>query len=286
MGTPVLYFGGLFNYTDPIFGIQIYIWTWGALLFLAICAWVGFRYGMWDKYKPLWGLFGAIKAGTQAAFIFNMGLISELMSERDAKCIFDYSTIKYTGLSWVRRWFFNYATVFLPNLPPTKAIVYKFAGVNMDVQIAKKLQNYDWENYSSVTVGGVHTDIILDADRWTVRDSPQHKLIEQQCDTHNEANPDDQIHAYSKYMRYIMEKKLPLPVGVLDYIIIPWSRIDSSFPISKVSSETEGANRQFAKEAEEADNNSLSKYYFPILMGGFAFAFILLLVRVIIHYVH
>lgn len=276
-----LFMSGVFNYTDPLFGLQLYIWGWIGMLIFAILSWVAWRYGQWDKYKPVWGLFHAFKAVSQAAFIFNLGLICELLSEKDAKCIFDYSKWKYTGLSKFRSLIFNYATVFIPEMPLAKSIIYKYGGRNMDVEIAKRMQNYEWEKHSSVTLGGIHTDMILDGDNWTIRDSPQHKIIESQCESHNDANPTDQIHAYSKYMRYIIERKLPKPDGIIDFINIPWSRIDAAFPILIGNNTMEGAKRQYARELEELDNNSLSRYYFPVLGGGLGLAALLLICRML-----
>lgn len=281
MPNDVLFLGGIFNYTDPFFGFQIYLWGFLAIMVMCVVAWLAWRYGQWEPYKPVWGLFYAFKAESQAAFIFNMGLVSELISERDAKCIFDYGSWKYTGIGWFKKFIFNYATAFLPDLPLAKAILYKYGGRNLDVEIAKKLQNYEWEKYSSVTIGGIHTDMILDADNWSVRESPQHKIIESFCEVHNEANPEDQIHSYSKFMRMILERKIAPPDGIKVFVNVPWSRIDAAFPIEKGNIEEAGAVRQFAKELEEADNNSLSKYYLPVLVCGVGIIFMILGFRII-----
>lgn len=281
MTNEVLFLGGIFNYVDPFLYFQLYLWAFIGIIVLTGLAWIVWRYVMWEPYRPVWGLFHAFKADSQAAFIFNAGMVSELLSERDAKCIFDYSKFNYKGISRLKKLMFNYATVFLPDIPLAKAVLYKYGGRNLDVEIAKKLQNYEWEKYSSVTLGGIHTDMILDADRWTIRDSPQHKIIESQCDVWNDANPDDQIHAYSKYMKYILDGKMPCPDGVQSHIVVPWSRIDSAFPVESGDNEDAGAVRQFAREMEEQENNQLSKFYMPILAGGFGIILMILASRVI-----
>ena len=285
MANEVLYFGGAFNFTDPLLGWQLYIWGWIAIVIASIITWVAFRYGSWEKYRPVWGLYYAFKGESHAAFIFNSELISELLSEKDAKCIFDYSKWNYKGLNKIQKIFFNYATVFLPNLPFAKALLYKFGGKNLDVEIAKKMQNGEWEQYSSATLGGIHTDLILDADRWSVPDSPQHKIVETTAEQWNDANPGDQIHAHPKFMRYLAEGKIKKPDGIKDFMVVPWSRIDSSFPIALESDETEGAVRQFAKELEEEDNQTLiSKNVHFILLGGMGFAVLLLAMRFAMHF--
>ena len=86
-----LFMGGILNYGDPVFNQPIYIYFWILLVIASILCWVAWRYGKWNALKPFHGLYYAFKAQSQAAFIFNMGLISELVSEREAKCIFDYS---------------------------------------------------------------------------------------------------------------------------------------------------------------------------------------------------
>lgn len=286
MGDAVLYMGGVLNFVDPLFGWQLYIWGWLAILFLIAVIWLGFRYGSWEKYKPVWGIFYAFKAESQAAFIFNAGLVCEMLSERQAKCIFDYSKWKYEGVGRIKSIIFNYATVFLPDLPLAKAILYKYGGRNLDVEIAKKMQNYEWEKYSSVTVGGIHTDIILDSDNWTIPESPQHQLIEKQCELHNDINPTDQIHAYSKYQRYLIEGLLQCPEGVKKFITIPWTRIDAAFPINVGNNETSGATRQYARELEESEGNPLVRYYLPILFGGMGFAALILILRFALKFFH
>lgn len=280
MSNEILWMGGILNYTDPLFGWQMYIWSWVFLIVLAGIAWLAWRYGQWEPYKPLWGLFYAFKGRSSAAFIFNMGLICELLSERHAKCIFDYSKWKYEGLNKFQALIFNYATVFIPELDLAHALLYKFGGVNMDVDIAKRMQNYEWESASSVTTGGIHVDMILDADDWSVQDSPQHKAIAAQCETLNEANPADQIHSYSKYQRLLIENKIQPAPGIKPFVTIPWTRIDSAFPIRVGNNTMSGARRQAAIEMEEEDATQFSKYYLPILFGCFGFAIVLLLIRV------
>lgn len=280
----MLFLGGIFNYTDPFFGFQLYLWAFLGIVIMTGIAWLAWRYGQWEPYKPVWGLFYAYKAESQAAFIFNRGLVSELLSERDAKCIFDYSKWKYEGISRLKSFMFNYATVFLPELPLAKAILYKYGKRNLDVEIAKKMQNHEWEKYSSVTLGGIHTDMILDADNWTIRESPQHIAIESQCEQWNDANPDDQIHSYSKYMRYVQENKIVPPDCVNQSITLPWSRIDAAYPVDSGANEDSGAIRQFAREMEEQDNNSLSKYYLPMIAAGVLIILMIAGMRVIGHF--
>lgn len=292
-----LFLGGIFNIVDPIFSIQLYKWSWGLLLFLALVIWLAYRYGKWEPYKPLWGIYHAFKAGSKAAFIFNRRMTAELLSERDAKCIFAFEDLDFEGLRtwgdlggrripvlsgildwlWKKLWY--YPTVFLPNIDPLHGIMYKLSHVNMDVEIAKKMQNYEWDDKHSVLSGGIMLDIILDADRWSVKDSPQHKAIVRAASAWNEVNGKDQIWAYAKFARKVMSGELECPEGVRMVEIVPWPRMDAGCPINIEDNVMAGARRQEAKDDEEQNNSPFAKYYFPLAVGGFLFAALLLGVR-------
>ena len=279
------------NISDPFIGLTLYMWLWIFLSFFTICVWLTFRYGVWSKYEVLWGLYYAYKAQSKAAFIFNLDLKAELFSESQAKCIFDYASYKYTGFSTaffglqgkVESLLFNYATIFLDDLDPLTAVVYKFGHRNMDVEIAKKLQNYEWDDRSSsISIGGTDTDIVLDSNRWTVKNSPQHKAIVNYCEIHNDGNPNDQIHSYMKFQRYLNEGKIAA-TGALAVIepqtIVPWVRIDSAFPIDVEDNEQAGARRQHAEDEMNADANQFNKYIPHVLGFGVLFAFVIVGIR-------
>lgn len=272
-----LFMGGALNF--EFLGVPLYVYSWVFLIILIILCWVVWRYIKWPQYRPFWGLFFAYKHQTQAAFIFNMGLISEVVSEREAKCIFDYSKWSYEGLSKVQAFLFNYATVFLDNIDFAHALLYKFGGRNLDTEISKKLQNNEWESESSVTTGGIHADLILDADNWSVRTSPQHAIIESIATQWNDANPTEQVHAYPKFQRMLTSGVINCPPGIKKTITISWSRIDAAFPLG-MSNKAPGPVREMALEMENEDKMELKQYYLPILLGGIGFACILLILRV------
>lgn len=298
--TTVLFLGGLLNIVDPFIGLQLYIWAWILIIFLSIGFWIAFRYGVWEKYKALWGLYYAFKASSKAAFIFNRELVAELWSEAKATCIFDYASFRYTGFqdyplmeggkmrAWIERHLFNYASVYLPHLDPATAIVYKLGRRNMDVEIATHMQGGEWEDSpSSVSLGGTDTDIILDSDSWTVDGSRQHREIVEYCEIHNEANPNDQIHSYMKFQKYLSEGKITPSENYLQHVkptmIVPWSRIDAVFPTSIKDNEEDGARRQQAKDDDEAAKNEFSKYIPYVLGGGFIFAVVIVVARIVVH---
>lgn len=288
----VVFMGGFLNMTDPFLHWQLYKWAWIAGLLSCAVFYAAWYYGSWKPYKPLWGLYYAYKAGSQAAFTCGLELYFELISEREAKCIFDYSKWDYDLPpsrfplpSRVRHFLFNYATAFL-DINPWDAIMQKLGHVNRDVDIAKKLQDDEWEQSPSVTIGGIRTDIILDADQWTVKGSRQHQAIEEAAFRWNEANPDDQVHSYSKFQRLMDEGRIAPPPEIRREVTVPWIRIDSAFPLELQDNEMAGYRRQAAEEMDKENQESLSKYYMPILIGGLGLAGIMFVFRVVTFYAH
>jgi hypothetical protein len=90
-----LMFGGLFNIVDPVFGLELYMWAWGFLLvFIGVSYLLG-KYVLWNPYTPFHGLYWAWKSGSNAAMIFDHALVGEMVDEKTAKCIFDYSQEEY-----------------------------------------------------------------------------------------------------------------------------------------------------------------------------------------------
>jgi len=299
MAGETLFLGGIFDIQDPFFGLPIYAWLWIFVLFLTLCTWLTFRYAVWTKYTVLWGLYDAFKAHSKAVFTFDIRLGAELLSEARAKIIADYSKYEYVladvgaGFfakfhNFLRRFLFYYPTAYLDSseLSSEEAILNKFGHVNMDVQIAKKLEGEtDWIDIPSVSIGGIDTDLVLDADRWSIPKSLQHKEIEKFRDAWNDTYPDDRIESYMKLQRYMLNGKITQEdmaretPHVKSMIIIPWIRIDSAFPTVIEDNEQAGARRQQAKDDEQNIANAINKYIPYVLGAGIGFAFLILVFR-------
>ena len=278
----VVFLGGLLNIVDPLFHLQLYIWSWILIAIFMAVSHVAWRYGPWEGYKALWGLYYAYKAESNAAFISGPQLYFNLVSEAAAKCIFDYRGWNYdlppSRLPDVfRRFAFYYPTAYLDDIDWAHAFIYKFGHRNMDVEIARKLQEYEWEESPSTTIAGTRVDIILDADLWAAKGTPQHKAIEAYALQWNAQNPNNQIHSYHKLQRLMTKGMIEIP-GVKSEITIPWTRIDASFPIAMEDNETAGYKRQKAEEESIEDAKPLVS---PILVmvAGFGFAFVILIFR-------
>jgi hypothetical protein len=281
-----LFLGGILNITDPIFGLQLYYYLWVLILVLGVVAWVIWYYGQWKPFAPLHGLYHAYKAGSNVAFIFDQNLIGEMVAEKDAKCIFDYSKYDFdlSALNYLRSKLFYYPTVFLDDIDFLHGIVYKFGKVNKDVEIARKLQNGEWERSPSAVCGGVPLDIIIDADNWTLRKSPQHKAIERAALLWNESNPDDQIHSYSKFQKKLLAGEIQCP-GVKKDTSVSWTRIDAGFPMDLEESDWAGKRRQMAEQEYNQDHLSKNKMALYILIAGVGLAVMITAIRLITHYV-
>jgi hypothetical protein len=119
----------------------------------------------------------------------------------------------------------------------------------------------------------------LDADNWSVRTSPQHAIVESTSEQWNDANPNDQVHAYPKFQKMLFDGRIVCPPGLRRTVVIPWSRIDSSFPLG-MTNKAPGPVREMALEMENEDKISMSQYYLPLLIGSLGIAAFIILARV------
>ena len=292
--TSVLWLGGVFN--TSLFGIQLYIFGWVGLCVLAVLIHLIMYYGKWKPYGPMQGLYYSHKAGSNAAFIFDAPLHGEMVAEWEAKCIFDYSKWDY-DLSdvptislpvigkWLKSWLFYYPTAYLDNIDFLHAIIFKFGKVNKNVEIARHLQGGEWERSPSVNCGGVDVDIIIDTDNWTIRTSPQHRAIEAAVTLWNETNPTDQIHSYTKFQRLLLDKKILCP-EVKKEVSIDWTRIDKGLTTNMEASEYIGKKIQMAEIEYNASQMMKNKMAVYVLLGGVGLAILMIVVRLITHYIH
>jgi hypothetical protein len=283
---PVLFANGMFNYVDPVLHLQIYIWGWVLLMVLTAISAIIHHFARWKPLAPFHGLYYEYKNGGNAAFIFDGDLRGEMVAERTAKCIFDYSKVPYIlptdnvpVLGKLYRWIFYYPTAYEGvHIDFVHALVYKFGGVNKDVEIARALQNGEWERNPSVICAGVPVDIIIDTDSWTIPHSRQHKAIESAADMWNETNPTDQIHSYSKFQKYLLEGKIACD-GIKRESLCEWVRIDGSLPTDLKDNEFAGKKMQMAITADEIDSRFLNGLGIKVLVGGIGFGALLIVAR-------
>lgn len=273
----VLFLGGIFN--TQILGLQLYYYAWIAILILAGVMWLIWYYGQWKPYGPLHGLYYAYKAGSNVAFVFDAALIGEMVAEKDAKCIFDYSKWDYEiPGGWFAKKAFYYPTAFLDDIDFLHGLIYRYGKVNKDVEIARMLQNGEWERSPSAVCGGVPLDIIIDTDNWTLRKSPQHKAIERVASQWNELNPDDQIHSYSKFQKKLIAGEVQCPELKTDHLV-SWTRVDAGFPMDLEESDWAGKRRQMAEQEYNQDQISKNRMALYVLIAGVGLAALVIVIR-------
>lgn len=286
--------GGLFNILDPVFGLPLYMWAWVLMLVFVGVSYILGYFAMWKPYLPFHGLYYAWKHGSNAAMIFDQALVGEMVDEKTAKCIFDYSKEEYeieipnvppalVGIvSAIYTKIFYYPTQYLKNITPLEAIVYKFGNVNKDVEIARHLQDGEWERYPSINCSGVDVDIVIDTDNWTLSNSKQHKAIERCARQWNELNPKDRVESYAKFQKKLLSGEIKCP-EVKPMAFVSWTRIDSGFPMDLQESDWAGKRRQMAEEQFDADQISKNKMAMWLLFGSLGLAGLVILVRLITH---
>jgi hypothetical protein len=301
-----LFMGGMFNNIDPVIGLPLYIWEWIFNLIIIGILWAVLWWAWWKPYTPLHGLYYAWKDGSAAAFICDKNLIAEMVPERLAKCIFDYSKEEYEieipehawynipvlgtkmqNISiWIHQKLFYYPTKYLP-LSAFNAFRYKIGHVNKDVEIAIQLQKGEWERYPSVICGGVPVDIIVDTDNWTIPNSKQHNAIVKSAREWNKNNPDDQVHSYAKYQKYLLDGnkngvKISCPPEIKMQFEVPWTRIETAFPMDLEENDWAGKRRQMALDRAR-DKEALDRWRFALFIvgGGVGFAALIFFGRLI-----
>jgi hypothetical protein len=279
-----LFLGGVFNVADPIINLPIYIWIWVILLIATGVFALIHHFARWKPLAPFHALYYEWKNGGNVSFIFDGDLRGEMVEEKIAKCIFDYSKIEYELpsdkvpiIGRIKRWFFYYPTAYM-KIDFAHALFNKLSGVNKDAEIARILQNGEWERNPSVICAGVPVDIVIDTDNWTIRDSKQHKAIENCADIWNETNPTDQIHSYSKFQKLLLAGKIACP-GIKQKALAPWIRIDGSFPTEMKENEWAGKKMQMAVNADEQDNAFFNSLGLKVLGGAVGFGVLLIILR-------
>jgi len=294
MAAQQLFLGGVFN--AAVLGIPAYVYFIPFLMILIGVIWAVMYYLKWKPLAPMHGLYYALKNGSTVAFIFDSFLVGELVSERDAKCIFNYAEDEYEidvpdhkildhipGFKrvqiWFRTYFYYYPTNYLDTIDPIHAVIYKVGKVNKDVEIARLLEGGKWERSASVVCAGVPVDIVVDMDKWTIRNSPQHKAIVRSARAWNTANEKDQVHSYQKYQDYLLNGKLTPPQEIQISTIVPWQRIDAAFPLELDENEWAGKKWQKSKDDEDADATIDKKFATYLIIAGVGFAFLALFAR-------
>jgi hypothetical protein len=242
------FLGGVFNY-PILFGVQLYFW----LMILGILVIVGseifWRFTFWEPITPFHGLYKAYTDNSKAALVGDLNLDWALLSEAGATIIFnpDYYKFAFEELGWWIRF---------------RAWLYK---PDFSAAIAAELEGKR-EEATLITIGKIPTHIIIDTQWWTDRTSPQRKAIIAAADQHNRDHPDDQVHRFTTFIKYVRAGTIPCPEGVRLETLIPWPRIDAAFPVIRSDAGWAGFVRQIAEEMHAQAGGDMGKWAIYVLV--------------------
>jgi hypothetical protein len=274
----VLFLNGLLNYADPFLGLPLYAYLWALTLLLAVVSFVVLYFVMWKPMSPLAGLFWAQKHQSNVSLIFNKFGAGEMVTECDGKCIFDVENPREVEISdtWRR----------LDEIPetPLEALYRRITGMNRTVRFSEVKECHPLERVANVLVQGVKCDLIWDSDRWTVKDSPQHKAIVRAVELWNESNENDPILTYRKFNEYLLSGKILSPKGIEPVDVVSWARIDSEFPIMISESQYAGKKRELIELLKGEGKEFLQKLCIWFLLAGLGIAVLITTVRLVTHY--
>lgn len=182
---------------------------------------------------------------------------------------------------WIYGRIFWYPTKYLKDIDWQKALLYKIGHVNYDCKIAQHLQGGEWDQYPVVNAGGIPVEWIFDSDHWCERKTPQHKAVVASARAWNKENPEDQVHTYTKYQRYLNEGKIIAPPEIRKDYLVPWVRIDLGYSFSLRNVDWGGKLRQMAKNKGNKPQALIDKYFLPLLLGGVGMFFGELIIRIV-----
>ena len=220
--TQNLLFNGALNIL--ILGIPGWVWVFLMIALMLIFSNAYWYFLFWSPLKSLHGLWKATWGKTDAALVSDMDNNMKLVSEAQAKLIFDE-----------------------------------------DIKSAKR-DEVDWQDITSGQMGVIGTDIIMDLGKWSTPNSEERYAIQTVTDEWNLGHPDDQIHSFSKFMRYTENGFIE--VDIPTFVLIPWIRIESAFPMNRNKSSYAGYIRQLAEKLDKEDRAKFNDMALVVVIGA------------------
>jgi hypothetical protein len=174
-----------------------------------------FNYTAFGVPYFLWIIFGMFLVGLMIGFLFYFFYWVKLTP--------------YHGLLWATLKKFGASFVFDDNMHfdfiTDRSSKVIFAETFKQAQEAEN----DNTETPAATIGKVRADFIFDPDKWTYPNSPQHKVIEDIAEKHNEIHSEDQIRTLVKFSRYLHSGKLDAfgedLKGLRKTYTVPWARV-------------------------------------------------------------
>jgi hypothetical protein len=244
------FFSGIFNY-PILFGIQVYFWLFLVWILAIAGSEIFWRFTMWEPMTPFHGLFKAFTDGTKAALVADINLDWALLSESG-------------GTITLPKEYYDFVTDQMGWWIKFRAWLYK---PDFSAAIAEQLEGRK-DDPTLITIGKIATHIIIDMEWWTDKRSPQRKAIVTAIEKYNKENPEDQIHRFITFIKYVKEGKILKPEGVIMERTIPWARIDAAFPIIRSDAAWAGFVRQIAEDMAGEDSANLTRWAGYVLIFG------------------
>lgn len=272
-----LFMGGVFNVA--LLGLPLYTFVWCFTLLVAGVLYVSLWAAWWKPLEPLKGVWFAQKFDTNCCLIFDKYFQGEIVDEASGKCIISVENPDEfeNPDKWGRLEGF-------PEESPIEAWWRKRQGVDRTVKWVEMQEKAPLERAGHVRIQGVRCDLICDSNNWSIRGSPAHTEIVEACVAYNEEHPDDQVYTYQKFARRVFEKKIPCPPKVELFEEIPWSYVDSCFPLQLGEHMYAGKKRELVTKLQEASADWIRKLAYIILLGGIGVSVLVLVIRLVLHF--
>lgn len=263
------YLGGAFNY-PILFGIQLYIWCFAALIIMLALSELVWVFSFWKPVTPFHGLWFAYKNHSNAVFVFDLKQYWDLISESGAKLIFGRD--RYDFATGIVSSLWRFVNPFHQERITFSELFRNFRiwlfNTDYSVHTAKMLQG-SWEEYPLVTIGQTPAEIIFDAYHWTDMKSKDREQIAKCVDIYNDSNPNDEIHSLGKFFQYATarEPKIVCP-NIKLTARVPWVRVDSAFPTHRYKAAWAGYLRQLADDLSNKSQTDINRFAILVVVLG------------------
>lgn len=163
-----------------------------------------------------------------------------------------------------------------------KLVSERFSKVIFNEPITEaKLSEVDWKEITSGQIGVVGTDIIVDIGKWTGNNNEDRYIIEEAVDKWNIDNPNDQIHSFFKFMKYVDEGMIK--VDIKTTYLVDWVRIESAFPKMRKKAAYAGYVRQLAEKFDKDDKTKFDTMAIYLLIGSCVISALMIAGKFLLH---
>jgi hypothetical protein len=228
------------------------------------------------------GLFNTLVAGIPIWLWLTLFIVLILLFSNAYWWFMFWSPLKPLHGLWYANWG-RYDAAMISDINLNLRLVSeKYAKLifNESVKEAKEGE-IDWKEITSGQIGIVGTDIIIDIGKWTNINSEDRYIIQESADKWNIDNPNDQIHSFYKFMKYIEDGKIIVDIKTKE--TVDWIRIESAFPKTRKTAAYAGYVRQLAEKMDKEEGSKFDSYAIYILIGSIAISALLIISKILLH---